>query len=185
VRVRVRPPIDPAALTAPQRINYQVYRARIAACVEALRFREYDAPVNADSAFWTDATHGARLHAAARHLARTRRSPCLCRRGGTGRHRVLHALRDHAGRASRPRAGRPACPGAREALAYLRDNTALPDHEVTTEVDRTISWPGRALSYYLGQMAIMEARAKAEKALASRIDRFIAEGGKSPYPPEG
>ncbi|MDB5746313.1 MAG: hypothetical protein JWP72_1161 [Massilia sp.] len=93
-----------------------------------------------------------------------------------------------------------------QAQAYLRENTALSNHEVETEVDRYISWPGQALSYYLGQMAIMEARAKAEKALgakfdirhfhdtvlqlgsvplpvlASRIDRFIAEGGPSPYP---
>ena len=93
-----------------------------------------------------------------------------------------------------------------QAQAYLRENTALSDHEVTTEVDRYISWPGQALSYYLGQMAIMEARAKAERALgsrfdirafhdtvlqlgavplpvlAARIDTFIAEGGKSPYP---
>jgi uncharacterized protein (DUF885 family) len=96
-----------------------------------------------------------------------------------------------------------------QAQAYLRENTALSEHEVTTEVDRYISWPGQALSYYLGQMAIMEARAKAEQALggkfdirafhdtvlqlgsvplpvlAARIDRFIAEGGKSPYPKEG
>jgi uncharacterized protein (DUF885 family) len=96
-----------------------------------------------------------------------------------------------------------------QAQAYLRENTALSEHEVTTEVDRYISWPGQALSYYLGQMAITEARAKAEKALgsqfdirafhdtvlqlgsvplpvlAARIDRFIAEGGKSPYPKEG
>ena len=97
--------------------------------------------------------------------------------------------------------------GTREqAQAYLRENTALSEHEITTEVDRYISWPGQALSYYLGQMAIMEARARAEKALGAkfdirnfhdtvlqlgsvplpvlqeRIDRFIADGGKSPYP---
>ena len=96
-----------------------------------------------------------------------------------------------------------------QAQAYLSENTALSQHEVETEVDRYISWPGQALSYYLGQMAIMEARAKAEKALgakfdirnfhdtvlqlgsvplpllASRIDRFIAEGGPNPYPKEG
>jgi len=93
-----------------------------------------------------------------------------------------------------------------QAQAYLRENTALSSHEVTTEVDRYISWPGQALSYYLGQMAIMEARARAERTLgsrfdirafhdtvlqlgsvplpvlAARIDAFIAEGGKSPYP---
>ena len=96
-----------------------------------------------------------------------------------------------------------------QAQAYLRENTALAEHEVTTEVDRYISWPGQALSYYLGQMAIREARAQAEQALGARFDirafhdtvlqlgsvplpvlrarieRFIAEGGKSPYPREG
>jgi uncharacterized protein (DUF885 family) len=92
-----------------------------------------------------------------------------------------------------------------QAQAYLRDNTALSEHEIETEVDRYIAWPGQALSYYLGEMAIVDARAKAEKALGpkfdlrafhdtvlslgsvplpvlrDRIDRFIAEGGKSPY----
>ena len=92
------------------------------------------------------------------------------------------------------------------AQAFLHDNTALSDHEIETEVDRYISWPGQALSYYLGQMAIREARAKAERALGpkfdirhfhdavletgsvplpvlrARIDRFIADGGPSPYP---
>jgi uncharacterized protein (DUF885 family) len=92
-----------------------------------------------------------------------------------------------------------------QAQAYLHDNTALADHEIETEVDRYISWPGQALSYYLGEMSIMNARKKAEAALGpkfdirafhdtilqlgsvplpvleARIDRFIAEGGKSPY----
>jgi uncharacterized protein (DUF885 family) len=95
-----------------------------------------------------------------------------------------------------------------QAQAYLMENTALSKHEVETEVDRYISWPGQALSYYLGQMAIQEARAKAEKALGpkfdirnfhdtvlhmgsvplpvlqQRIDAFIADGGPSPYPKE-
>jgi uncharacterized protein (DUF885 family) len=93
-----------------------------------------------------------------------------------------------------------------QAQAYLHDNTALADHEIETEVDRYISWPGQALSYYLGEMAIIKARKKAEAALGSkfdiryfhdtvlqlgsvplpvleaRIDTFIAEGGKNPYP---
>ena len=94
-----------------------------------------------------------------------------------------------------------------QAQAYLHDNTALSDHEIQTEVDRYISWPGQALSYYLGEMAIVESRRKAEAALGdrfdirafhdtvlqlgavplpvlkARIDTFIAGGGKSPYPP--
>ncbi len=95
-----------------------------------------------------------------------------------------------------------------QAQAYLRDNTALSNREIETEVDRYISWPGQALSYYLGERAILQARAKAEKALGprfnirafhdtildlgsvpipvidQRIDRFIAAGGKGPYPDE-
>ena len=92
------------------------------------------------------------------------------------------------------------------AMAYLREYTALPEHEIATEVDRYIAWPAQALSYYLGEREILAARAKAEQALgakfnirafhdtvlelgsvpmpvlAARIDRFIAEGGKGPYP---
>ncbi|KQV59856.1 MULTISPECIES: DUF885 family protein [unclassified Duganella] len=95
-----------------------------------------------------------------------------------------------------------------QAQKYLMENTALSSHEVMTEVDRYISWPGQALSYYLGEMAIFEARKKAEQALGARfdirafhdtilelgsvplpvlqarIDDFIAGGGKSPYPKE-
>ncbi|HWA04761.1 MAG TPA: DUF885 family protein [Rhizomicrobium sp.] len=94
------------------------------------------------------------------------------------------------------------------AIQYMRKYTALPDHEIETEVDRYIAWPGQALSYYLGEMAIKKARAKAEKALGdkfnirafhdavlslgsvplpvleARIDTFIAGGGKGPYPDE-
>ena len=95
-----------------------------------------------------------------------------------------------------------------QAQKYLMENTALSAHEVETEVDRYISWPGQALSYYLGEMAIIDARRKAEAALGpkfdirafhdtvlelgsvplpvlqARIDAFIADGGKSPYPKE-
>ena len=92
------------------------------------------------------------------------------------------------------------------AVAYLKEYTALPEHEIDTEIDRYISWPGQALSYYLGEASILKKRAQAEKALGAkfnirafhdailelgsvplpvleaRIDRFIAEGGKGPYP---
>jgi uncharacterized protein (DUF885 family) len=93
-----------------------------------------------------------------------------------------------------------------QALDYFRQNTALPEHEIETEIDRYITWPGQALSYYLGERVILEGRARAEKALGerfnirafhdavlelgsvplpvltARIDRFITEGGKGPYP---
>jgi uncharacterized protein (DUF885 family) len=57
-----------------------------------------------------------------------------------------------------------------QALAYLRERTALSEHEVTTEVDRYISWPGQALSYKLGELAIVKLRADAERALGPKFD---------------
>ena len=57
-----------------------------------------------------------------------------------------------------------------QALAYLRDNTALSEHEVTTEVDRYISWPGQALSYKLGEITLMRLRREAETALGPKFD---------------
>ncbi len=57
-----------------------------------------------------------------------------------------------------------------QALAYLRDRTALSEHEVTTEVDRYISWPAQALSYKLGEIRIVELRAEAEKELGEKFD---------------
>ncbi len=56
------------------------------------------------------------------------------------------------------------------AIAYLRDHTALSEHEVTTEVDRYISWPAQALSYKLGEITIVKLRAQAEKELGEKFD---------------
>ena len=92
------------------------------------------------------------------------------------------------------------------ALAYLRDNAALSEHEITTEVDRYISWPAQALSYKLGEMLIREKRARAQRllgsdfdqrffhdkilslrsvplsVLAAELDAWIDGGGLNPYP---
>lgn len=57
-----------------------------------------------------------------------------------------------------------------QAVDYLKSRTALSEHEVNTEVDRYISWPGQALAYKLGELTIRRVRAKAEKALGSRFD---------------
>lgn len=96
----------------------------------------------------------------------------------------------------------------KQAQDYLHDNTALSEHEIETEVDRYIAWPGQALSYYMGELAFVDARKKAEKALGpkfnirafhdavlalgavplpvidQRVDQLIADGGKGPYPDE-
>jgi len=58
-----------------------------------------------------------------------------------------------------------------QSIDYIASRAALPLHEVETEVDRYISWPGQALSYKLGELKIKELRARAEQALGSRFDR--------------
>lgn len=57
-----------------------------------------------------------------------------------------------------------------QAVDYLASHTALSMHEVNTEIDRYIAWPGQALSYKMGELKIRELRAKAEQALGSRFD---------------
>ena len=57
-----------------------------------------------------------------------------------------------------------------QAIDYMATRTALPLHEVTTEVDRYISWPGQALAYKLGELKIRELRARAETALGTKFD---------------
>ena len=91
-----------------------------------------------------------------------------------------------------------------KALAYMKENVALSDHEITTEVDRYIAWPGQAVSYKLGELQIRRHRREAEEALGpkfdqrkfhdailaigsvplpvleARMDQFIADGGENP-----
>ena len=74
-----------------------------------------------------------------------------------------------------------------QAEQYLHDNTALSDHEIETEVDRYISWPGQALSYYLGEMEIVKERKKAETALGAKFNLrafhdAVLETGSVPLP---
>jgi uncharacterized protein (DUF885 family) len=57
-----------------------------------------------------------------------------------------------------------------QAVAYLADHTALSLHEVNTEVNRYISWPGQALAYKIGELKIIEMRRKAEAALKEDFD---------------
>jgi uncharacterized protein (DUF885 family) len=91
-----------------------------------------------------------------------------------------------------------------QAMAYLRDHAALAEHEITTEVERYIAWPGQALAYKLGEIQIRRHRREAEERLGAAFDqrkfhdailalgsvplpvleermaKFIADGGNNP-----
>ncbi len=70
-----------------------------------------------------------------------------------------------------------------QAQQYLRDNTALSEHDIEEEIDRYISWPGQALSYYLGMTEMLKERHHAEAVLGRKFnvrafhDAILATGG--------
>ncbi|MCL8007157.1 DUF885 domain-containing protein [Gelidibacter japonicus] len=57
-----------------------------------------------------------------------------------------------------------------QVVDYMSSNTALSMHEINTETDRYISWPGQALSYKIGELKIRELRQKAENELGAKFD---------------
>jgi uncharacterized protein (DUF885 family) len=57
-----------------------------------------------------------------------------------------------------------------QAIAYFRENSTKPDHDITVEVDRYIAWPGQALGYMLGALRIRELRDRSRRALGERFD---------------
>ncbi|MEM9935913.1 MAG: DUF885 domain-containing protein [Bacteroidota bacterium] len=52
-----------------------------------------------------------------------------------------------------------------QAVEYMGSRTALSIHEINTEIDRYIGWPGQALSYKMGELTIVRLREKAETEL--------------------
>lgn len=70
-----------------------------------------------------------------------------------------------------------------QSQQYLRDNTVLSEHDIEEEIDRYISWPGQALSYYMGMTEIMKERKHAQQVLGGKFnlrafhDAVLATGG--------
>jgi len=74
-----------------------------------------------------------------------------------------------------------------KSIAFLRGNTALSEHEIETETDRYLGWPAQALSYKIGELAILQLRHQAEAALGQRFDKrkfhdAILSTGSVPLP---
>lgn len=57
-----------------------------------------------------------------------------------------------------------------QVVDFMSTNTALSLHEINTETDRYISWPGQALSYKIGELKMRALRKKAKAQLGSKFD---------------
>ena len=57
-----------------------------------------------------------------------------------------------------------------QARACFRDNSALSPHNIETELQRYVGWPGQATAYKIGEIRLREIRARAEAALGERFD---------------
>jgi uncharacterized protein (DUF885 family) len=64
-----------------------------------------------------------------------------------------------------------------QAIKYMLDNSSMGKTDATAEVERYIAIPSQALAYKIGQLKILELRARAEKALGPKFDlkEFHAE----------
>lgn len=57
-----------------------------------------------------------------------------------------------------------------QAIDYMKQNLALSDTDIVAEVERYIAYHGQALSYKIGQLKLLELRARAKEKLGEKFD---------------
>jgi uncharacterized protein (DUF885 family) len=57
-----------------------------------------------------------------------------------------------------------------QMVEYFHDHSNIDETSIQSEVDRYIAWPGQALAYKIGQLKILELRARAQTALGDKFD---------------
>ncbi|GAB4520457.1 MAG: hypothetical protein Tsb0010_04770 [Parvularculaceae bacterium] len=57
-----------------------------------------------------------------------------------------------------------------QAIAFMREHSAMPEAEIALEIDRYIAMPAQSLSYMLGYLEFRDMRRRAEAALGEKFD---------------